>query len=438
MKVSPLRLILLLGMMSITGALITQIYWLRKALQVKQANFDQAVMLSLRRVAERLEVSAGYNMPTLDVVKKISQRRFIIELDNKIDCNLLDFYLRTELAYPGLNMDFEYTILDVATNQPVFNQKVDIGEEDKLYAISTNLPVFDESTYIIEVFFPHRASFIGTKMTIWLFSSFVLIIVVFFFAYTIWIIHQQLRILQLQKDYLSTVAHQFKTPLTTVSLAAQALQHDDFRNEEQRLKTYGRLIEEESNYMKTQVDQLLNLASLEQDKIALKLEYIDVHETIQELVQRFTLRLERIGGTVRKQLNASMPLIFADRNQFTSALWNLLDNAVKYADGTPQVTVSTHNEDGNLYLSVADRGIGIRKEHQKKIFEKFYRVPTGNVHNVKGFGIGLHHLKLIANAHGWKIHLRSEPGQGSTFTLIIPIAQVQYEHAKAGSPYPVG
>ncbi|MCS6916998.1 MAG: HAMP domain-containing sensor histidine kinase [Chitinophagales bacterium] len=437
MKRSPLRLILLLGMLSITGALITQIYWLRKALQVKESNFDQAVMLSLRRAAERLDASTGYTMLTIDVVKKISQRRFVIELSNRVDCNLLDFYLRTELAYPGLNMDFEYSIIDLSTNQVVFTQKVDMAEEDKLYAVSTTLPVFEENAYNVEVFFPHRAEFIGTKMTIWIFSSAVLIIAVLFFAYTIYIIHKQLRLLQLQKDYLSTVAHQFKTPLSTISLAAQTLKQDDFSTDADRLRMYAQVIDEESHYMRNQVDQLLHLASLEQDKISLKPEPVHVHQLIEELVNRFSMRLQMTGGTIRSKLHASDPIAVVDKTQLTHALWNLIDNAIKYSEEQPDVTVSTRSENGQLYISVADKGIGIRKEHLKQIFDKFYRVPTGNVHNVKGFGIGLHHLKLIANAHQWKIAVQSEPQRGSTFTLIIPHNQPELQHAEISSPYPV-
>lgn len=425
-------------MLSITGALVTQIYWLRKALQVKEANFDQAVLLSLRRAAERLDASSGYTMHTLDVVKKISQRRFMLELNNRVDCNLLDFYLRTELAYPGLNMDFEYSIIDQATNEVTYRQKVDMGEEDKLYAVTTTLPVFSESTYAVEVFFPHRAAFIGTKMTIWIFSSFVLIIVVLFFAYTILIIHKQLRLLQMQKDYLSTVAHQFKTPLSTLSLAAQTLKHDDFTHDVARLRQYAGLIEEESNYMRQQVDQLLQVASLEQDRISLKPEQVDAHQIVQEIADRFALRLQLAGGNICCRLNAAQSVVLADKSHFTDALRNLVDNAVKYSKDQPEVTISTANHNEHLYITVSDNGIGIRKDYLRKIFEKFYRVPTGNVHNVKGFGIGLHHLKLIASAHKWRIDVRSEPNQGSSFTLVIPLLKHEYEHAEVNSPYPVG
>ncbi|MBS1657159.1 MAG: HAMP domain-containing histidine kinase [Bacteroidetes bacterium] len=419
-KKSPLRLILFLGMISITGALITQMFWLKKAVQIKQANFDQNVQLALRRVAEHFDYSSTGSITPIDVVNKISSREFRLNLNDKVDVNLLDFYLRTELAYPGLDIDFNYIVYNLSTDSAVFQQFVEMDRPEKLYQVYSDLPNLRNGAYYAVVNFPTRSEYIGVKMTIWIFSSLVLLVSTFFFAYTILVIVRQRRLVESQKDFINNMAHELKTPLATITISAETLSSPEILEQPDRLLTYTNIIKHETDRLRNQVDKLLQMARMERDKIELHLEELNLHELIREVIPNLSLKLEDREGLLYYHLDAAEHIIKADKVHLTNIIYNLLDNAVKYTEGRPVIEVITKNENGNLLLSVRDNGIGIPKEYQEKIFEKFYRIPTGNIHDVKGFGLGLHYLKMVVNAHKWELQLTSEEGNGSTFTIVIP------------------
>ena len=437
MKKSPLKLVLILGMISITGALITQIFWLRKALQVKESNFDQTVLLSLRRVSERIDYAASNPITVINPVSKISARRFRVEFLDKVDCNILDYYLRTELAYPSLDIDFEYAIHESETDSMLFHQHVDMQQPDQLYLIRSELPTFIGSGFYTEVYFPTRSAYIGVKMTIWIFSFVVLIIAVFFFAYTILVILRQMRLVQMQKDFINNMAHEFKTPISSISISADTLASPEIIYHPERLKAYANIIKTENQRLGNQVDKLLQMAKMERDKVELHLEAIDLHSLIKEVVPNFSLKLEESEGILMYQLDATHHIIEADRVHLTNIIYNLLDNAVKYTDSSPVIELSTRNENEFLLFSVRDNGSGIPAEYIEKVFDKFFRVPTGNIHNVKGFGLGLHYLKLIVNAHKWKINVVSEEGKGSTFTISIPFTRSELLHEQIQTTHSV-
>ena len=420
MKRSPIRIFLILGIISITGALITQVFWLQKALQVKGDNFDNTVLLSLRRVAEHLDVSSTNSVITLDVVRKISDRTFQLAVNDKIDCNILDYYLRTELSYPSLDVDFEYTVIESQTDKPMLKQNVDLKDQRRLYAVSTDLPVFTQGTYNVNIYFPTRSAYIGVKMTIWIFSSFILLVVLCFFFYTIFIILKQFRLVELQKDFVNNMAHEFKTPISTIAISADTLSDPALVKNPDRYHSYVNIIKNETTRLRNQVDKLLQIAKMERDKIELHEEETDLHSLIREVTPNLSIKLNEDNGRVECRLDARQYRIMADRVHLTNIIYNLVDNAVKYTDQDPQIEIDTWNEGEEVMLSIKDNGIGIPKEYQSKVFEKFFRVPTGNIHNVKGFGLGLHYLRLVVNAHKWKIKLESEQNRGSNFMILIP------------------
>ncbi|HYV91346.1 MAG TPA: HAMP domain-containing sensor histidine kinase [Chitinophagales bacterium] len=420
MKKSPLRLVLILGMISITGALITQIFWLRKALNEKQADFDQVVSLSLRRVVEHIDYSSTNSIVTLSAVNKISPRKFKLNINDKIDCNVLEFYLRTELAYPSLDIDFLYMIYDANNDSLKFTKSVSMKETTELYAVHNDLPVFNNGAYYAVIDFPTRSAYIGVKMTIWIFSLLVLVIAVFFFAYSVLVIIRQTRLMEMQKDFINNMAHEFKTPIATISISAETISSPDIVSHPERLHAYTNIIKNETDRLRTQVDKLLQMAKMERDKIELHLEELDLHEMMKEVIPNLSLKLDDEHGKLIYHLDAAHHVIKADKVHLTNIIYNLLDNAVKYMEAPPVVDVGTKNQNGEILLSIRDYGIGIPEEYQDKVFDKFFRVPTGNIHNVKGFGLGLHYLKIVVNAHKWKLDLQSEPGKGSTFTISIP------------------
>jgi two-component system phosphate regulon sensor histidine kinase PhoR len=421
MKRSPIRIFLILGMLSISGALITQMFWVQKALKAKGDNFDDNVLLSLRRVAEHIDVSSTNSVITLEVVRKITSRTFQLAVNDKVDCNILEYYLRTELSYPSLDVDFIYSIHESETDREVFSKSVDLNEQNALYSVSTDLPVFTKGSYYVNIYFPTRSAYIGVKMTIWIFSSLILFVVVCFFVYTVLIILKQFRVVEMQKDFVNNMAHEFKTPISTIAISAETLSKADIIQRPERLQNYVNIIKHETTRLRNQVDKLLQIAKMESDNIELHEEQTDLHEMIRELIPNLSTRVDEENGKLIFQLDSKNCNIMADRVHLTNILYNLVDNAVKYTEQAPVIEVHTWTEGSEIFLSVRDNGIGIPAEYRTKIFDKFYRVPTGNIHNVKGFGLGLHYLKLVVNSHQWKIKVESGKDSGSNFIIVIPL-----------------
>ena len=193
-----------------------------------------------------------------------------------------------------------------------------------------------------------------------------------------------------------------------------------FSQEPDKLTRYGVIFYKENTRLEHQVERVLNVAKMDKEQLVLKKESIDLHELLEEAKENFEINQLEQGGTIELKLEASNGVLTADPVHITNVIYNLLDNAVKYCDQVPQVVLSTRDDRKGIVFEITDNGIGIRKEDQKMIFDKFYRVPTGNLHNVKGFGLGLYYVKLIIEAHGGKLDVKSAPGKGTSFTILLP------------------
>jgi two-component system phosphate regulon sensor histidine kinase PhoR len=268
--------------------------------------------------------------------------------------------------------------------------------------------------------FPNREAQILNQMGIWTFSSVVLLLVIVFFAYTLFVILKQKRLSEIQKDFINNMTHEFKTPIATIAVSAEVLKSPDIVHQPERLFNYTTIIENENKRLKQHVERVLQMAKLDKEDFDLKKETINLHEVIQEVVEGMRISLQEKQGTLMLELNASKPEIQADRHHLTNVIYNLVDNAIKYCSNQPAIAIKTMSEGKGIVLEVQDNGIGIGSENQKRIFQKFYRVPTGNVHDVKGFGLGLHYVKQMVEAHRGKITLMSEIGKGCRFQVHLP------------------
>jgi len=241
------------------------------------------------------------------------------------------------------------------------------------------------------------------------------------FVYTIRTIVRQQRLSGLMVDFINNMTHEFKTPISTVALASEAIGRPDVLTKKTKVQQYNRMIAEETQRMKAQVDRILQMAQLEEGDIELNRIDVDLHELIGKAAGAFALQVETRGGRITPVLRAEFSTLSGDPVFLIDIIRNLLDNANKYSTGAPEITLTTSNVEGMVVLQVSDRGIGIAPEHQKKVFGKYYRVPTGNVHDVKGFGIGLSYVKLLVEAHGGCISLKSEPGAGTDVEVRLPV-----------------
>jgi two-component system phosphate regulon sensor histidine kinase PhoR len=271
--------------------------------------------------------------------------------------------------------------------------------------------------------FPGRSTYVLRQMWPAFAASIVFIaLITLAFIYTIRTILRQQRLALHMVDFVNTMTHEFKTPLSTVTLASEAIRRADVVGRKTQVLRYSRMIADEVNRMKLQVDRILQVAQLEDGDLELTLGEIHMHELIRATAGAFALQVEARGGTLLLDLAALKDLVAGDSVHLGNVLRSILDNANKYSPATPAIHVTTESGDAMFVVHVTDKGIGIQADHQKRVFEKFYRVPKGNLHDVKGFGIGLSYVKLLVEAHGGKVSLGSVPGEGTTVSVALPLS----------------
>jgi two-component system phosphate regulon sensor histidine kinase PhoR len=413
-----LRFVILLAALSIIGITVIQVYWVGRAFDLRENQFNRDVNMALGAVATQLYTINKSIISRANPVEQVSSNYFIVSINTPIDDNLLGFLIKTEFKKRNISDDYEYATYDC------FNKCMEGGNtsnnQGNSIAMAT-MPVLQNDGYYFGVQFPHLEATLISQMGIWGFSSIVLLIVIFFFVYTLFVILQQRRLSEVQKDFINNMTHEFKTPISTIAISTEVLRQPSIIHSPERLLNYATIIQTENNRLKQQVERVLQMARLEKHDLGLKREQCNVHDIIEDAVKNINLTLKARDGEITLKLLANTPIILADKLHFTNVIFNLLDNAVKYSIEAPQISITTTLSKKEVMIDVVDNGIGINAEHQKKIFHRFYRIPTGNLHNVKGFGLGLSYVKLIVEAHQGKIFVNSELNKGSKFTIKLPI-----------------
>jgi len=230
---------------------------------------------------------------------------------------------------------------------------------------------------------------------------------------------RQRRLSQMQKDFINNMTHEFKTPISTIKISADVFKEHAEKISDARLSRYANIIKVQNERLNSQVEKVLQLARIEKNNFQLNLETVQLNDLLVSLVSNAEPKLEELGGEISLQLPTQEIEVQADKTHINNVLYNLIDNAIKYSKGKPKVDISLTEIENSIQLSVKDNGIGISNEYQSKVFDKFFRVPTGNIHDVKGFGLGLFYISNICKSHGWEINLDSKEGKGTTVTLFI-------------------
>lgn len=410
--------LIILGGLSIIGILFIQSYWLLKTWDIKDKEFDQTVNIVLRNVAQRMSRYNNSILPKTGLIQRRSSNYYAVNINSAIDPAILEQYLIQEFNNQSLNIDFEYAVYDCFSDDLVYGNYCSTDNNTISQVKETKkLPKFDDLVYYFVVRFPSRESFLLTNMKMTLTFTSLSILTIIFFIYSMWVILTQKRLSDLQKDFINNMTHEFKTPLSSIKIAADVLAGDAQVMKNKRLQRYTQIIREQNQRLNEQVEKVLNIARLEKDSIELKKDLIELNQMLKEIVtnEAFKLPEENISF-----IPASQDIyVMADKLHFVNVITNMIDNAIKYSHDNPEVKIILEEKDA-IFVHIKDRGIGIDKESQKKLFDKFYRVSTGDVHNVKGFGLGLFYVKNICLAHGWNIQVHSEQREGTTFSIVIP------------------
>ena len=357
----------------------------------------------------------------LNILSKSSNR----PIEERADSALVRTYLRSELENNGLDLPFEFAVVrrggDVVYHSAGYAPNPD-GSNVYSQVIFPSDPV-NRINYL-KVMFPTKGDYIFSSIK-FMIPSFVLsFILLFIFIYTIILAFRQKKLSEMKNDFINNMTHEFKTPISTISLAAQMLNDDSVRKSPTMLQHISTVINDETKRLRFQVEKVLQMSMFDRQKATLKLQEIDATTVIENVVHTYKIKVEKFGGHIETELNAEDSIVNVDEMHFTNVIFNLLDNALKYRrDEVPlNLKISTRNlQDEKLEIKISDNGIGIKKEDLKKIFEKFYRVSTGNRHDVKGFGLGLAYVhKMITELKG-EIRVESELGVGSDFIITLPL-----------------
>ncbi|MEJ5302782.1 MAG: HAMP domain-containing histidine kinase [Bacteroidales bacterium] len=336
--------------------------------------------------------------------------------------------LSRELHAHGIDLPFEYTIVgrpgDTLAQSPNFGRY----QTTKVYEAPLFMDRFLSTNDRLLLYFPTRQAHLLKNIGWMVFASaaFTLFIVVTFVV-SIFVILRQKKISDIKSDFINNMTHEFKTPIATISLAADSLVNPRIINDPEKILYYIKVIKEENKRMNTQVESVLRMALLEKKDFGLNLQPLDVHDLINQAIQNISIQVEKRGGKIISRLEAENSVARVDEIHFLNVMFNLLDNANKYSPDTPEIEVSTRNKLRSLMISVKDHGMGMDRETRSRAFEKFYRKSTGNIHNVKGFGLGLAYVKAIVTATGGDIRIESEPGKGSEFIIELPQKTDEHE-----------
>jgi two-component system phosphate regulon sensor histidine kinase PhoR len=372
-------------------------------------------------IKERSKLENKSEMVTIILDELLTGKR---KLSNRLQSEQLDSLLKLELANKGIGIDYYYGVLDQDRDSLIYigdnSSGTELLKSDLRVTLFPN-DIIGNINYLI-VHFPQQQQYLIRKTWFSLTLALVLILtVVLCFAYAIFTIIRQKKLSLIKNDFINNMTHEFKTPISTIALATEALQDQSVVQNAGVRERYLKIIDTENQRLSRQVEKVLQIASLEKEDFELKIENVDVHKTIEKVLQNIAIQVEKKGGSISSDLQAHGTLIPADEHHLTNIIYNLLDNANKYTTRPPHISITTTDEPGRgIWIRVIDNGIGMTTEVIKRIFDKFYRKPTGNLHDVKGFGLGLSYVKTLVEAHGGNIGVKSAAGKGSMFEIFLP------------------
>ena len=440
MRRRTLATLFLLAILGVVGVVATQYIWLRRAQRFQQdqlalqqqqqrqldKQFNDRVTSALADVTRRILSINKDPSDLFDAVKQERPNYFAVTMNDTIHPYLLESLLRQEFKRRNIDDDFEYGIYDCFTDKIVYGNYVSLRDSAVAdTAQHSELLKLDKDGHYFGVYFPRRNSSLwepqGAGSITWIYPAIVTLIVLAFFGYSVWVIARQKRLAEMKNDFIGNMTHELKTPISTIGLSSQVLADPEIVKDPERLRSYAEIIRAENERLRTQVERVLQLSTMDRGELQLKREPVDMHKVMEAVAGSFALQFKEREGELLVEPRATQAVVTGDPVHLANAVFNLVDNAMKYSPERPRVVLRSSNDRGRLCIAVQDNGIGIRREDLKHIFERFYRVHTGNVHNVKGFGLGLHYVQSIAQAHNGRVNVVSEQGKGSTFTLELPV-----------------
>jgi len=408
MRYKHLRTIIIFGSFVLLCLSMLQYYWFRKAFDVSERQFDHTVQIALKRVADTVSRKAE--------IKKLSSNFFFVQTNSGLKDKTVDSLVRKEFLSRGLRIDYELGIYKADDDTLVYGNYIPATAE-----VSVEPEAVDDIESIeknFAVYFPSRKAYLATQLDVWIFSSAVLLLMMFFFSYAIVSLLRERRFSELKNDFINNMTHEFKTPVTNIQIAGEILKN---KMTDEATRVYVDILMRENNKLREKIDRVLLGASYDYRRKP-AFETIDVHKLIEDCAETFELKLKERNGRIGLQFDARTTLILADRELLADAINNVIDNAEKFSPCEPRILVKTRDVEKGIEINIIDRGIGVERRLAKKVFDKFFRVTSGNVHNVKGFGLGLNFVREVVRSHHGEVRLISELNKGTEVKIFLPHA----------------
>lgn len=405
-----------------SGIVFSQFYWVNTAVELRKAQFDNSVRIVAKSVIGQF-LDKKNDSIFREHLRLLSCRKMHLELTDVIQPFVLDSILEEEFICMNVNNDFYYGIYNKNNNRFVSGTFLSFENKiiDSPFQFSLK-SIYRPGNYYLAFYFPNKTNIVVKKMWVMLvFSILFMIILITTFFIVIYTILRQKRISEIKNDFINNLTHEFKTPIATTSLAAEMLIREDVAVNPQKVSKYANVILFESLRLQSQVEQILQIASLEQGSFNFNFTETNLHDLLSNVVGSFELRIKKNNVLLTTSFKAENDLVVTDEVHITNVFYNLIDNAIKYSPEKPIINIKTWNTKKEIIIRFSDKGIGISNEYQKEVFKNLFRVPTGNLHDVRGFGLGLYYSKSVVESLGGFIKLSSVSGKGSKFEVHLPL-----------------
>lgn len=436
--------VIIIGIVAVISILFTQIIWIREASEMQATNlaiqekedslnvihFTEQTHIALRNVLEEISTIQADSSDLYGAVRKVKNNYFSVDINDELHPYQLETLLKREFYEQGVYQNFQYGIYDCFTDSIVYGNLIQHDEETHFEAVqdstAESLPnlKWKKDGHYFTVYFPEidadlKSEKPKTSSPYW-YLLLIVLIVLGFFGYALSVIFRQKKLSEVKTDFINNMTHELKTPIASIGLSSEMMLRSQDLDQE-KINRYAGIIYKENKRLESQVERVLRVAKLDKDEVELKKSPTEMHELLEEAKDSIEFYTAENNGKVHLDFKAENDTISVDPVHINNVISNLLDNAIKYCEKSPEITITTSNEKKQFVFSIEDNGIGIKRENLRLIFDKFYRVPTGNRHDVKGFGLGLYYVKLIIEEHGGTISASSTFGKGTKFVVKLPI-----------------